>query len=69
MADGKSALFLDEDVVVSRITVLISDRHEPEYTIPLRVWGSLGTFGCSYFDEKLRLNKNLTFRLIRNELP
>jgi hypothetical protein len=36
MTTGESALCLDEEVVMSRITTFISDKLEPEYTKELR---------------------------------
>jgi len=58
MTAGESALFLDEEAVMSRIIAIISGTCELEYTMLLRVCGSFDTFGCYYFDEILRLNRD-----------
>jgi len=43
---------------MSRIIAIISGTCELEYTMLLRVCGSFDTFGCYYFDEILRLNRD-----------
>jgi hypothetical protein len=58
MTAGERPLLLDEVAVVPRITTIIWGTHELEYTMPLRVCGSFDTFGCYYFDEILRLNRD-----------
>jgi hypothetical protein len=45
IAAGEIALFLNKAPVVSRITAIISDKSEPEYTTPLEKVQLFGTFG------------------------